>query len=564
MKYDRPDIIKIEAVFIYLVEAFNNAETIEDAEDLMKRINDVRNEFESMRIIAFINYSIDTNNKAFSDEQDYFDNTGPVFANFINKYYEAIISSGFRQQLTDIYGEQLFKIAELVMKSFSPEIVEDLKKENHLGSEYTKLKASAKIMFEQKERNLPELQPFMESPDADLRKNAFDAYWKFFSDNKEKLDELYDELVGVRDTMAKKLGFKNYIGLGYARMKRVDYNYEMVKQFRNNVKKYIVPLAVKLREKQRKRIGVEKLMFYDVYLQFKSGNATPKGNPGWIMNNGQTMYDELSEQTGKFYSFMMNNELMDVYSRKGKADMGYCDYIAKYGSPFIFANMNGTDGDITVLTHEAGHAFQAYASRNFPFKEYTESTMETAEIHSMSMEFLTYPWMNLFFKDDTEKFKFSHLNDAINFLPYGVLVDEFQHWVYENPSADPLTRKSQWRELEKTYTPHLDYGENGFLESGGRWQTQAHIYEMPFYYIDYCLAQVCAFQFWSKAIHNGNGEYKNALKDYIKLCEAGGSKPFLELVKYANLESPFEEGVIEKLVKEIETYIDSVDDEKFD
>ncbi|MEO8664399.1 MAG: M3 family oligoendopeptidase [Ignavibacteria bacterium] len=563
MKYERPDINNLEENFSGLIKSFKEAKSFEESEAIMDQINLLRNDFESLKIIAFINYSIDTNDARATEEQDYFDNIIPVFSGYTNKFYEALLCSSFKDQFVKKYGDQLFKIAELAMKSFSPEIIEDLQKENHLSSEYTKLKASAKIEFDGKERNLQELEPFMESTDAITRKKAFDAYWKFFSDNKERFNGLFDELVRLRNGMAIKLGYENFIELGYAKMKRVDYDYNMVKHFRENVKKYVVPLAVKLREKQRKRIGVDKLMVYDAFLQFKSGNATPKGDPEWIMNNGQTMYDELSNETAEFYDFMMKNELMDVYSRKGKADMGYCEYIAAYKSPYIFANMNGTEDDITVLTHEAGHAFQAYASRNFQFKEYTEPTMETAEIHSMSMEFLTYPWMKLFFEEDTDKFKFAHLNSTVNFLPYGVLVDEFQHWVYENPSADPKERKSKWREMEKIYMPHINYGDNEFLESGGRWQKQSHIYEMPFYYIDYCLAQVCAFQFWSKAIQKSNGEYKNALKDYIKLCEAGGSKPFLELVKYANLESPFEEGVIEKLVKEIEAYIDSVDDGKF-
>jgi M3 family oligoendopeptidase len=281
------------------------------------------------------------------------------------------------------------------------------------------------------------------------------------------------------------------------------------------------------------------------------------------MKNGKIMYDELSKETKEFYDFMFENELMDVYSKKGKADMGYCEYIAKYKSPYIFANMNGTEGDITVLTHEAGHAFQAYASRNYFFKEYIEPSFETAEIHSMSMEFLTYPWMNLFFKHDTDKFKFSHLNGTINFLPYGVLVDEFQHWIYENPGVSPKERNLKWRELENEYMPHLNFGKNKFLEDGGRWQKQGHIYEAPFYYIDYCLAQICAFQFWSRAIHNGDGQYKVALMDYIKLCYKGGSKSFLELVREANLKSPFEDGVIKILAEEVEEYIDTIDDSKF-
>ncbi|MBK8381542.1 MAG: M3 family oligoendopeptidase [Ignavibacteria bacterium] len=560
MHYIRPDIAEVEKEMRELINKFINAASFVEADQLMNSINIIRNEFDSMKIIAFINYSNDTNNKNFIAEQDYFDNNYPLFNDFVFNYYKALTGSSFKKELTEKYGNHLFEIADVSLKSFCHEIIEDMQKENHLCSEYVKLKASAKINFDGKELNLQELEPYMESVDRDIRHKAFIAYWKFFDDNSKVLDEIFDKLVYLRHDMAIKMGYKNYKELGYARMKRMDYNEIMVTGFRNDIKKYIVPLAEKLRVKQSKRLGFDKLMVYDLFLQFISGNATPKGDPVWVVEKGKIMYDELSAETREFYDFMFDNELMNVFSRKGKADMGYCEYIPKYKSPYIFANMNGTDDDITVLTHEAGHAFQAYESRNFHFKEYTEPTMETAEIHSMSMEFLTYPWMNLFFENETDKFKFSHLNGTVNFLPYGVMVDEFQHWVYENPSAKPSERNTKWRKLEKIYMPHLNYGEIDYLEKGGRWQKQGHIYEMPFYYIDYCLAQVCAFQFWSKAIHNENGEFETVMKKYTELCGKGGSKPFLELIKETDLKSPFDENVVKNLSEEIEEYIDSVDD----
>ena len=560
MHYIRPDIAEVGKEMRELINKFINAASFVEADQLMNSINIIRNEFDSMKIIAFINYSNDTNNKNFIAEQDYFDNNYPLFNDFVFNYYKALTGSSFKKELTEKYGNHLFEIADISLKSFCHEIIEDMQKENHLCSEYVKLKASAKINFDGKELNLQELEPYMESVDRDIRHKAFIAYWKFFDDNSKVLDEIFDKLVYLRHDMAIKMGYKNYKELGYARMKRMDYNEIMVTGFRNDIKKYIVPLAEKLRVKQSKRLGFDKLMVYDLFLQFISGNATPKGDPVWVVEKGKIMYDELSAETREFYDFMFDNELMNVFSRKGKADMGYCEYIPKYKSPYIFANMNGTDDDITVLTHEAGHAFQAYESRNFQFKEYTEPTMETAEIHSMSMEFLTYPWMNLFFENETDKFKFSHLNGTVNFLPYGVMVDEFQHWVYENPSAKPSERNTKWRKLEKIYMPHLNYGEIDYLEKGGRWQKQGHIYEMPFYYIDYCLAQVCAFQFWSKAIHNENGEFETVMKKYTELCGKGGSKPFLELIKETDLKSPFDENVVKNLSEEIEEYIDSVDD----
>lgn len=560
MQYIRPDIENLGKDMKKFINDFRNAKTFIQADEIMNSINEIRNEFSSMKVIAFINYSNDTNNTEFIGEQDYFDNNDPLYEEQVIEYYKALTESAFKKELTDKYGRHLFEIADITLKSFCHDIIEDKQKENHLCSEYVKLKASAKISFKGKELNLQELEPYMESADRDIRHDAFNAYWKFFNDNSKEFDEIFDKLVYLRNDMAVKMGYNNFKELGYARMKRMDYDEKMVAGFRESIRRYIVPLAEKFRMKQSRRLGMDKLMVYDLFLQFRSGNATPKGDPVWVVEKGKIMYDELSPETREFYDFMFENELMNVFSRKGKADMGYCEYIPKYKSPYIFANMNGTDDDITVLTHEAGHAFQAYASRNFHFKEYSEPTMETAEIHSMSMEFLTYPWMKLFFENETDKFKFSHLSGTVNFLPYGVLVDEFQHWVYENPTAKPSERNSKWRELEKIYMPHLNYGDIDYLENGGRWQKQGHIYEMPFYYIDYCLAQVCAFQFWSRAIHNGDGEFGKAMKSYIELCGKGGSKPFLELVKETDLRSPFDENVIKNLSEEIEEYIDSVDD----
>ncbi len=558
MKYVRPDIGKTTGELDELISAFEKATTYQEEKQIIEKITELRKSFESMCTLAFINYSNDTNNKQFQEEQDFADEVRPLYNEHLTRYFIALSKCKFRTELEQEFGEYVFKLAEMTARTVSHEVVDDLQKENHLKSRYVKLKSSALISFKGKTLNLQELEPYLEDENRETRMEAFHAYWSFFAENAEEFDEIYDKLVYLRNDMAVKLGYKNYVGMGYDRMKRADYDEEMVAKFRKSVRDYIVPLSQKLRDKQRRRIGVDKLMVYDLFLQFKSGNAHPKGDPEWILKHGETMYDELSPETSEFYRFMMDNELMNVLSRKGKADMGYCEYISLYRNPYIFSNMNGTDDDITVLTHEAGHAFQSYCSRDFAVYDYMLPTFETAEIHSMSMEFITHPWMDLFFESDTDKFKFTHLCNTVWFLPYGVLVDEFQHWVYQNPNVTPVERRAKWRELEKTYMPHLDYCGIEYLESGGRWQKQGHIYEEPFYYIDYCLAQIIAFQFWSNAIHNGR--FEESLKKYIETCKIGGSKSFLNVLSTVGLESPFDEGVVKRLAGEIEEYLDSVDD----
>ncbi len=556
--YERPSMGRIEAEFEKLLKEFGQAEAFAAQDLIMAKINNLRNEFESMATLVYIRHSIDTTDEFYEKENDYFDEISPLYEGLVHKYYQSLVNSKYREALEEKWGKQLFRMAELKLKTFSPEIIEDLQKENKLASQYTKLRASAKIMFEGEERNLSQMAPFMEAKDRDLRKRAQENFTGFFLENEAQFDEIYDNLVKIRHEIAKKLGYKNFIELGYARLARSDYNAKMVAGYRKQVFETLVPLATKLRKRQAKRLNLDTLKYYDEPLEFLTGNAVPKGDPAWIIENGKKMYSELSPEAGEFFDFMVKTELLDLVTKKGKAGGGYTTYISKYKAPFIFSNFNGTSGDIDVLTHEAGHAFQVYYSRNYQVPEYIWPTLEACEIHSMSMEFLTWPWMNLFFIEDEEKYKFAHLSSAVLFIPYGVTVDEFQHWVYEHPEATPSERKATWRKIEEKYLPHRDYEENDLLNRGGYWFRQGHIFSNPFYYIDYTLAQVCAFQFWVKAHENRT----EAWQDYLRLCKAGGSRSFLELVELANLKNPFTDGCIKSIIGPIEQWLDRIEDSK--
>lgn len=557
-QYVRPNMDEVNQSFNEALERFKNAENPANQDQAMKDIIAIQRRVDTAFNLCYVRHTIDTNDEFYKQEQDYLDEIQPLVQGLTTSYYEALVNSEFREELEAKWGKHLFNFAETQLKTFSPEVVEDLQQENKLTSEYTKLVASAKIEFEGEEYTLAQLQPLAESTDRDMRKKANEARFAFYQQHQEKFDEIYDKLVKVRTKVAHKLGFNNFVELAYARLSRTDYNAEMVATFRNQVKEHIVPLAVNLRKRQAERIGVDSLKYYDESFRFSTGNATPKGDPEWIINNGKKMYDELSHETSEFFNFMIDNNLMDLVAKKGKASGGYCTYISDYQSPYIFSNFNGTSGDIDVLTHEAGHAFQVYSSRHYEVPEYNWPTYEACEIHSMSMEFFTWPWMELFFKEDTDKYKFAHLSESLLFLPYGVAVDEFQHFVYENPDVTPAERNKAWREIEQKYMPNKDYDGNEYLEQGGFWQRQSHIYTTAFYYIDYTLAQICAFQFWKKS----REDHDTAWADYVHLCKQGGSKPFTELVQVANLLSPFEEGTVQSVVGEIESWLNSVDDKQ--
>lgn len=557
-KYERPDVEAYNKAFAEAFKAFRTASTASEAEEAVSRINQLRRHLDTLFNLVEIRHTVNTNDAFYKTENDFMDETMPVFEGKTNTYYKLLLASPFRKELEEKWGKQLFALAEAQVKSFSPEVIPLMQQENKWTSQYTRLVAAAKIPFDGQERTLAQLGPYMESGDRVIRKNAQEARFGYYAAHEAEFDAIYDHLVKIRTAIAHKLGFDNYADLSYYRMSRIGYDKEMVKAYREQIRKYVVPAANRLYERQQKRIGVAKLKYYDEPFNFKTGNAAPKGDADWIIENGKKMYSELSPETGKFFQFMLDHHLMDLIATKGKAGGGYCTYIFDYESPFIFSNFNGTAGDIDVLTHEAGHAFQVYSTHT-ELPEYIWPTYEGAEVHSMSMEFFTWPWMKLFFKEDTLKRKFAHLSSALLFLPYGVSVDEFQHVVYEHPEFTPAQRKQAWKAIEKKYLPHRDYDGFDYLERGGFWQRQSHIYEDPFYYIDYTLAQVCAFEFWQKS----QKDYASAWKDYLHLCRQGGSQSFLDLVKTAGLVSPFKEGCVESVVNAVSDWLDQVDDSAF-
>lgn len=557
-KYIRPNFEQIENEIKSLIKKFEDSSSKEEQIEVIDRINEIRNDFDTMYTLVSIRHSINTNDKFYEEETEFFDEKLPVYEGIIDSYLKVIVKSKFKDELTLKYGKYLFDKIEVQLKTFKPEIIDDMVVENKLTTKYGKLMASAKIMFEGETRNLSQMTPFTQSKNRGIREKAQLAVAKFLSDNENEIDSIYDELVKVRTKIAKTLGYENYVELGYARLGRTDYDSKMVANYRKQVYESLVPLSQELIERQRVRLGLDNLRYFDLGLKFLSGNATPVGKKDYLVDQANSMYSEMSPETKEFFEFMTEHNLLDLEAKEGKRGGGYCTFIANYKSPFIFSNFNGTSGDVDVLTHEAGHAFQVFQSRNITVPEYVWPTYEACEIHSMSMEFFAWPWMNLFFGDDELKYKYTHLSDALLFVPYGVTVDEFQHYVYENYEATPAERKAKWREIEKKYLPHKKYEGNDFFERGGFWFKQSHIFTSPFYYIDYTLAQVCAFQYLIRSQENR----EEAWDSYLKLCKLGGSKPFLELVKEAGLDNPFVDGTITKVATKVTKILEKINDKE--
>lgn len=543
-------------------EALKEAKEPKDALKVIHALEKYMDKYQNNATVISIRYTLNTTDPVISKLQDQMDEISPLVSNLLNRFNKVLVAHPCRKALEEKLTPYYFQMIDNSLKSFDEKIIPELIEINKLSSQYDKVMGGAQIEFKGEVYNMPQMGKFAKSKDRETRREASIAIDKFFQTNEKEIGDIYGKLVELRDKAAKKLGFKNYIELGYLSLGRVDYNAEMVAGYRKQIAKEVVPVCQKLYKDQAKRIGIkfDRMMSYDYNLMYLNGNPTPIGTPDELVEKATKMYEDMSPETGVFFNFMKDRHLLDLVARAGKQPGGYMTYLPIQKYPFIFANFNGTDGDVNVLTHEVGHAFQGYLSRNIKPGDFRSPTLESCEIHSMSMEFFAWPWMNSFFGKDDDKYRYSHLADAIEFLPYGITIDEFQHWVYEHPHATHEERCAAYQEIERRYTPHKKYdSEMKVCAKGGWWMRQSHIFGVPFYYIDYTLAQVCAFQFLVEMTRNR----EKAWKKYVKLCKLGGRYPFVQLLEKAHLRNPFIDGNIHKVILPLRKILNSFDSSKF-
>ena len=557
ISYERPDLGGVKGQYAQLTERLKAAGSYQEARAVFLEKEELDKKISTQSTLSSIRHSIDTRDQFYDSEVKFWNAALPELQEYEQEWTKAMLGSSYREQFAAEYGDLMFINAEIALKAFSPEIIPELQQENDLTQEYEKLLASAQIRFEGKTYTLSQLTPFKTDPDAGRRLAAWKAEGQWYKDNQPELDRIYDQLTHLRDRMGKKLGYENYITLGYYRMGRNCYTKEDVERFRAAVVKYLVPVADSIYRRQAQRIGVSyPLSFADAALDFRSGNPRPQGTAEDILAQGKKFYDELSSETSVFYQTMLEGELLDVLSTEGKQGGGYCTSLMDYGLPFIFANFNGTQGDVEVVTHEAGHAFAAWLNRDRIPASYIWPGMEACEVHSMSMEFMAWPWAEGFFGSDARKFRYSHLAGALTFIPYGTMVDHFQHEIYEKPEMTPAQRHALWKELLGVYMPWMKLdGDIPFYGEGEGWQRQHHIYSSPFYYIDYCLAQTVALQFWALL----EQDRTVAWEKYMAYTCQGGSRTFTQLLKNAGLDTPFDEQCLRSVCQRASQWLDGYD-----
>ncbi|MGI5885466.1 MAG: M3 family oligoendopeptidase [Candidatus Spyradocola sp.] len=544
MPYQRPDIPALRQKIDALRARIEGASSAEEAERAYRDFDALSQAYGTETTLAYVRHTIDTRDEFYDAENTFADENNPAVQEMAQAVNLALLRSPFRSELEQRLGALLFTNLEIEVRSFDAKNLALMQEENRLQSEYQKLYASALVDWEGAKLPLPKLGPYKQSLDRSVRRQAYEAEGLWFDAHREELDRLYDALVQNRTQQARNLGHANYLPLGYDRLGRNCYGPKEVEAFRDQIAGDLVPIVNAVRAAQAKRLGLPGLTIYDSTISFPDGNAVPQGTAEEILAQGHEMYRELSPETAEFADFLWDNGLLDVLSKEGKAPGGYCTEMRLYGAPFIFSNFNGTSGDVDVLTHEAGHAFASYrAMRRGILSNLQTPTMEAAEVHSMSMEFLTAPWHVRFFGKNVRKYELAHCEDALTFIPYGCMVDEFQHRMYENPALRPEERNAVWLDLEKKYRPWQDMDGLPFYGRGAGWQRQLHIYLYPFYYIDYCMAQTVAFQFWMASL----ADRADAWQRYLRFVDGGGAKTFASLVADAGLQLPYAPGCIRQV-----------------
>ena len=545
LEYKRPDFAAAKKTLGAVTKKVKAAKSYDDYRAAYLEMEQGIIELYTMSTVCHVRNTLDKRDPFYEAEQKAISAGTAKLGLAMQKAQKALTESPFRAEFDKEYGPHLMKDMETDLKLMSPKIIGLMIKESNLTQTYSKDAALCKTVFRGEECNFYGLLKHMESTDRDERREAFRAWAALYESVSAKLDATYDKLVALRVKKAKRLGFANFIDYIYPARGRYDYTAEDAARFRAQVRDVIVPFCAELYAKQKERLGIDELHWYDEALVFPEGNALPLGTKDELVEKARQMYRALSAETGEYFDFMCEHELFDLETRPGKHLGGYCTFMPAFKAPFIFSNFNGTSADVDVLTHEAGHAFQAYiASRTLPLANQIQSTSEINEIHSMSMEHFAYPYMEAFFGENVNKYLYSHLCQALTVIPYLVSVDEFQHRVFENPKMSAAERRAAWQEIEQIYLPWRDYDGNEFLAGGGFWMQKQHIFLYPFYYIDYALAQICAFQFLAK----DRADHASAWADYLKLCKSGGSLGYFDTLKYAGLDNPFEEGTVEKVM----------------
>lgn len=546
---DLSDLKEIKGLYeSLLLEEIKSSEQL--GEWLLKR-SELESVLDQRGSVLYIRMSCQTDHKEHCDAYlDFIENIVPVVKpledslnkKFINLYEKF----PFEQERYSVYVRGMKVDIEL----FVQENVELEKKIGLLSQEYQALCGKQTVDFQGKEQTLPQMGKYLLETDRQLRESAWKAIVKRRLEDKVKLNVLFNEMLALRIKIAKNAGFDNYIDYKFRTMHRFDYTPKDCKKYHETVEKMVAPLWEKMVQERKRQMKLDVLRPWDTSCDpLGRGTLKPFEKVDKLINGCHEIFKNLDQRFGQSFAELIKYNLLDLESRKGKAPGGYQSTLSEARKPFIFMNAVGVDDDVRTLLHESGHAFHSLACRNDPLLDYRHGPMEFCEVASMSMELLAGKYLSAFYnEDDKVRSVNEHLEGVVYVLLWVAIVDSFQHWIYENPQHSIRQREEKWIELNQRFLGKIVDWE-GFEEAAANvWHRQLHIFEVPFYYIEYAIAQIGALQVWRRSQSNE----KQAIDDYLNGLSLGGSRPLKELFKAAGLRFNFSEEIIGPLANYIE------------
>ena len=444
---------------------------------------------------------------------------------------------------------------KLHVELYRPENVPLETEEAKLGQQYQKLSGSLTVQFRGEEKTLIQMARYLEEPDRALRQEAWELVAKRRLQEKEKFEENFDQLLKIREQIARNAGFKNYLQYAFRARGRFDYTPEDCIKFHEAIEKEVMPLLRQLQAERKKQLGLAALRPWDLSVDPLNRPALrPFEKVDQMVTSTQKVFDQLDRDLAEGFRTMNNLKLLDLDNRKGKAPGGYQSTLNEARLPFIFMNAVGVQRDVETILHEAGHAFHALATRDEDIFNYRHAPIEFCEVASMSMELLGNEFIESFYNSgDAKRARHDHLEGIIEIFPWIATVDAFQHWIYSHPAHTRAERQKAWLDLMDRFGGDVDW--SGYEDVlANLWHRQLHIFLYPFYYVEYGIAQLGALQVWA----NSKKDKSKALQDYKKALALGGSRPLPELFNAAGCPFDFSQRTVKPLVQLLKTELDAL------
>lgn len=536
----------------FLEEAFKEllSKQINTSEELVAWLQERDDITRHMREVMDRNY---INFNSYNDNEEYkkrFQYDQEILSPIISKYDNLLDKKFYNHELRDKLGEYYELVVKRTKNSLELFREENIKlqvEESKNTTKYFDITGNMTVMWQGEEKTLPEMSVYLKDSHRNIREEAWKAINERRLKDAEALDDIMDNLISIRHNIAQNANCKNYVEYKFKELERFDYAPEDCATFHESVKKYVVPLWGRIQEKHKKELGVENYKPWDTLAVLKGQKPLrPYENTEELIQGVLNILKDTDEYFYEVLKSMKEGNTLDLKSRKAKSPGGFCTYLPVTELPFIFMNEANSHGDLTTLVHESGHSVHDMLCKSQKALDYTNNPSEIAEVASMGMELLSMDKWQEFYKNEEElkRAEKDHLEDVVKTVTWVMVVDKFQHWLYSNPEAGKDMRNHKFAEIVSEFSEAFVDWSGYEEELKHMWKKQLHIYEVPFYYIEYAIAQLGAVQLW----RNYKNNPKKAIEKYKEALSLGSSKSLPELYEAMGIKFDFSEEMIKELM----------------